>query len=149
MLTIKLPKFLPKEKISVIKVICGEQFYICKTASLTWFEQALKKYYGKYAYRNGIREDNMFYEIVKSIYKQKLEIVHIDVIFSSDNGYKALQYELNQLLEHYGSKKCLNDNKLPIVPKTSYNEANAKKWLTVNQSLNYYRYLKKVAPLHQ
>lgn len=149
MLTVKIPKFLPKEKVSVIKVVCGEYFYICKTASLTWFEQALKKYYGKYAYRNGIREDNMFYPIVKSIHKQELETVHIDVLFSSDNGYKVLQFELKELLEHYGSKKCLNSNQLPVVPKTSYNEANKDKWLTLNQSLNYYKHLKKVAPLHQ
>jgi hypothetical protein len=149
MLKIKTTKNLPKEKLSVIRVVLGDKFYIGKTASITWFEDALKKAYGKYAFRNGLREDNMFYPIVKQIHKAGIEDIYIDVLFSSDNGYRVLQNELQQLLEHYGTKSCINTNQLPVVPKTSYDEAHKNKWLTVPQSLNYYIYLKKMVQSHQ
>lgn len=149
MLKVITPKNLPKEKVSVIKVICGDKFYIGKTASITWFSEAIKKAYGKYVFRNGLREDNMFYPIVKFIHKAQITDVYIDVIFSSDNGYKVLQTELQQLLQHFGTKHCININNIPIVPKTSYNEEHKDKWLTLPQSLNYYRYLKKTLSLHQ
>lgn len=142
-LKVHIPKILPQEKASVIKVIVGNKFYIGKTASITWFADALRKYYGKYAYKNGIREDNMFYPIIKQIYKDKLEDVHIDILFSSNDGYKVLKNEFNELKQHFGTNRCLNVNNYPIVPKTSYNEANKDKWLTLVQSLNYYKFLKK------
>ena len=147
MLKIKIPKTLPKEKISVIKVVIGNKFFIGKTASITWYSDAIKKAYGKYVYKNGLRDDNMFFPIAKEIHRSGIEDVYIDIIFSSDNGYRVLQNELQQLLDHFGTKPCLNTNSLPIVPKTSYDDAHKDKWLTVPQSLNYYIHLKKTLPL--
>lgn len=149
MLKIKTPKTLPKEKISVIKVIIGNKFFIGKTVSIIWFADAIKKAYGKYVYKNGLREDNMFYPIAKEINRSGIEDVYIDVVFSSDNGYRILQNELQQLLEHFGTKFCINTNQLPVVPKTSYDDAHKDKWLTLPQSLNYYIHLKKTLQLHQ
>jgi hypothetical protein len=149
MINIKVPTTIPKEKVSVIKVVAGNKFFIGKTASITWFAGALKEAYGKYVYRNGLREDNMFYPIVKHIHKSGIEDIYIDVIFSSDDGYKVLKSEFEQLSQHFGTKGCINTNNQPIVPKTSYNEANKSKWLTVVQSLNYYKFLKRSSQLHQ
>lgn len=142
-LKVHIPKLLPKEKVSVIKVTIGDKFFIGKTASITWFSDAIKKSYGKYVYKNGLREDNLFFPIAKQIHKSGIEDIHIDVLFSSDNGYRVLQNELQHLQQHFGTKHCINTNELPIVPKTSYNEANKDKWLTLNQSLNYYQHLKR------
>lgn len=149
MLKIKTIKNLPKEKVSVIKVVIGNKFFIGKTSNITWFGEAIKKAYGKYVFKNGLREDNMFFPIAKEIHRTGIEDIYIDVLFSSDNGYRVLQNELQALLESYGKKGCINTNELPIVPKTSYNEAHKDKWLTVPQSLNYYIYLKKTLQSRQ
>jgi len=136
----KLPKDIPTT-VSIIKVNCEGKFYIAKVSNIDWFEKELQKTYGKYI-RIGIPESNLYYPLIKHLYKQDRPKVSIEVLYTSDNGYKLLKFELEQLQEHFGKKDCLNLNNIPYIPKTVVAKTGSN-WLTQNQALNFRKLLTK------
>lgn len=147
MLNIKLPRELPaievkgKRNVSIIRISCGDKFYIAKTVNLEWVVKEIKKVYGKY-HRAGILETNLFYPLVKYVYTRDIHVIKMEVLFTSTNGYFVLKYELEQLMEHFGKKDCLNLNNIPHIPKTEV-AVKGSNWLTMNQSLNFRKLLTK------
>ena len=126
---------------SVFKIICGEKYFIGKASSIEWLSSELKTTYGKYL-RGGIPETNMFYPVLREYVSKELEELEIEVLFSSDNGYELLKFELEQLIAHYSKPGCLNPNNIPYIPKTTV-AAKGSNWLTQNQALNFRKLLKK------
>ena len=127
--------------ISVLRLSCNEKYYIAKTANPSWMIEEIKTVYGKYQ-RGGILETNLFYPLVKYIYSHAIHVIKVEVLFTSTNGYEVLKYELEQLVEHFGTKDCLNKNNIPHIPKTVRAKKGAN-WLTVNEDLNFRKLLKK------
>ena len=145
----KFPKTNP-EGVSVVKLSVGDKFFITKTSNILFLEEEIRRAFVKYSYRGGINKENMYLPLIKQLYKVKDSseegnvVLYCDVLFTSDNGYRVLQKELELLLQHVGTKHCLNTVLRPYVPKTKKkSDTESKKWLTVNQSLNYYRLLRK------
>lgn len=145
----KFPKTNP-EGVSVVKLSVGDKFFITKTSNILFIEEEIRRAFVKYSYRGGISNENMYLPLIKQLYKVKDSseegnvVLYCDVLFTSDNGYRVLQKELELLLQHVGTKHCLNKNKVPYIPKTrKKSETDSKKWLTLNQKLNFYRLIKK------
>ena len=126
---------------SVIQFVIGDKFLITKTVNPEWTIEELKRTFGKYL-RGGISEANMFYPLVKYLYKQESKAVRVDFLFTSTSGYEVLKKELELLVEHFGSKGCLNPNNVPYVPKTTAQHKGSD-WLTPNEMMNFSKLLKK------
>lgn len=140
MIKFKLPSVIPSN-VSIIKISCDDKFYIAKTSNILWIEKELQSTFGKYL-RIGIPETNLYYPIVRLLYKQEKPKLVIDVLFSSDNGYDVLKFELQMLMEWFGTKDCLNKNNIPHIPKTTVAKKGSS-WLTQNQALNFRKLLTK------
>lgn len=147
-LTVLLPKAVPPienemgfRNVSIIQISCGEKFYIAKTANISWMIEEIKSVYRKYLDK-GVLETNLFYPLVKYIYSKTIDILRVDVLFTSTDGYQVLKFELDQLAQHFGTKNCLNINNVPHIPKTKLAKKGSN-WLTQNESLNYRKLLKK------
>lgn len=161
MLQIKLPKELPpledkatkKRNISILKITCEDKFYIAKTVNPAWMVEEIKNVYGKYQ-RNGVLETNLFFPLVKYIYRHEIHKIKVEVLLTTTNGYQALKFELEQLIQHFGKPQCLNRNNIPHIPKTEVAKKGSG-WLTMNQSLNFrklltkYKFKKKWVHNHQ
>lgn len=149
MLQIKLPNELPpledkktkKRNVSILKITCEDKFYIAKTVNPQWMVEEIKTVYGKYL-RNGVLETNLFYPLVKYIYKHEAHKIKVEVLLTTTNGYTALKFELEQLIEHFGKPQCLNRNNVPHIPKTEVAKKGSN-WLTQNQALNFRKLLIK------
>lgn len=142
MITFKLPQEIPSTR-CVFKITIGEKFYIGKTSNLLFTKTELQKVYGKYVRRDvGVLETNLFYPLAKEIFKHEKAVVVIEVLFASENGYSILKFELEQLAEYYGQKNCLNQNKIPHIPKTIVAKKGSN-WLTQNEALNFRKLLTK------
>ena len=145
----KFPKTNP-EGVSVVKLSIGDKFFITKTSNILFLEEEIRRAFVRYSYRGGISNDNLYLPVIKLLHNQsKINdkgncTLYCDVLFTSDNGYRVLQRELEYLLGYVGTKHCLNKNKVPYIPKTrKKSETDSKKWLTLNQKLNFYRLIKK------
>lgn len=143
-----MPKELPalldsegKPNISILKITCEDKFYIGKTIDIEWMAGEIRKVYGKYL-RQGVREDNFYYPLVKYVYRHDLHKIKIEILLTTTNGYSALKYELEQLKEWFGKPDCLNKNNIPHIPKTVVAKKGAN-WLTQNQALNFRKLLTK------
>jgi hypothetical protein len=148
MLQVKLPNDLPaledkkgNRNISIIKIICEDKFYIAKTVNIEWFIEEVRSVYGKYQ-RNGVLETNLLYPLVKYIYSHDIHKIKVEVLLTTINGYQALKYELELLMQWFGKKECLNKNNIPHIPKTVVAKKGSN-WLTQNQSLNFRKLLTK------
>ncbi len=151
MLKIKLPKQLPPiedilrglRNVSVLRLSCGDKFLITKSANPDWMVEEIKKTYHKYLDKDaGIYETNLFFPLLKYSYTHEFPIIVVEVLFTSTDGYKVLKYELEQLIQHFGTKDCLNTNNVPHIPKT-VRAAKGSNWLTENQALNFRKLLTK------
>jgi len=139
-LQFKFPDTIPTT-VSVVKLSVGDKFYIAKTTSLEWLRSELQSVYGKYL-RGGIAETNLYYSLVRYIHKQEMPKIIMEVLYTSDNGYQVLKYELEQLSEHFGTRNCLNQNNTPHIPKTVAAKKGSQ-WLKQNESLNFRKLLTK------
>ena len=150
MINILLPKTLPpvedymgRRQISVLKLSCGDKFLITKSSNPTWMVDEIKKTYNKYLDKDsGIYVTNLFYPLLKYMYKEQIHTVKVEVLFTSIDGYAVLKYELEQLIANFGTKDCLNENNIPHIPKTVL-QAKGSNWLTQNQALNFRKLLSK------
>ena len=68
--------------------------------------------------RNGVLETNLFFPLVKYIYKHEIHKIKVEVLLTTTNGYQALKFELEQLVQYFGKPQCLNRNNVPHIPKT-------------------------------
>lgn len=149
MLQIKLPKELPpledkktkKRNVSILKITCEDKFYIAKTINPEWMVEEIKTVYGKYQ-RRGVLETNLFFPLVKYIYRHEIHKIKVEVLLTTTNGYQALKFELEQLMQYFGKPACLNQNNIPHIPKTEVAKKGSG-WLTMNQSLNFRKLLTK------
>lgn len=148
MLQIKLPNQLPpleskdkKRNVSVLKITCEDKFYIAKTVNPEWMVEEIKTVYGKYL-RGGVLETNLFFPLVRYIYKHEIHKITVEVLLTTTNGYQALKYELEQLMKCFGRPECLNLNNIPHIPKTVVAKKGSS-WLTQNQALNFRKLLTK------
>lgn len=148
MLQIKEPKELPaladkkgNRNISILKITCEDKFYIAKTVNITWLIEEIKTVYGKYL-RGGVLETNLLYPLVKYVYRHEIHKIKIEVLFTTINGYQALKFELEHLMQWFGKRECLNKNNIPHIPKTVYAKKGSN-WLTQNQALNFHKLLTK------
>lgn len=149
-LTIKMPKVMPPvedyrglRNISVLRLGCGDKFLITKSANPTWMIGEIKTTYSKYLKKDlGIYETNLFFPLLKYSYTHEFPIIVVEILFTSTDGYQVLKFELEQLMQHFGSKECLNTNNIPHIPKTVM-AAKGSNWLTQNQGLNFRKLLTK------
>lgn len=125
---------------SCFKLYVGRKFYIVKTKSLTWTEQNLNKLLKAYN-SNGMDGKDLYFPIVKQIHNTGHYDVQIEFICQSDNPYDVIKAEFLALQEHVGTYSCLNKNKEPYTPKYNPN-TKMHGWLTVNQYLNYKKFVK-------
>jgi hypothetical protein len=150
MLKIKLPKVLPpiedhmgRRNISVLRLGCGDKFLITKSANPEWMVKEIVTTYNKYLKKDsGIYETNLFFPLLKYSYTHEFPIIVVEVLFTSTDGYQVLKFELEQLIQHFGTKDCLNANNIPHIPKTVL-AAKGSNWLTQNQALNFRKLLTK------
>lgn len=150
MLKIKLPKVLPpiedymgRRNISILRLGCGDKFLITKSANPEWMVKEIVTTYNKYLKKDsGIYETNLFFSLLKYSYTHEHPIIVVEVLFTSTDGYQVLKFELEQLVQHFGSKDCLNTNNIPHIPKTVL-AAKGSNWLTQNQALNFRKLLTK------
>lgn len=147
-LTVLLPKTIPPienefgfRNVSILMLTCGEKYYIAKTANPSWMIEEIKTSYGRYM-KDLLPKDNLFYPLINFMYKQDNHTVKVEVLFTSTDGYHVLKFELDQLIQHFGTKNCLNKNNVPHIPKTKRAKKGSN-WLTVNQELNFRRLLTK------
>jgi hypothetical protein len=147
MLTVLLPKEIPpfenelgQRNKYVLRLSCGEKFYIAKTINYSWMIEEIKKTYSKYL-KVGIPENNLFYPLIRHLYKHEISTIKVEVLFASTNGYQVLKFELQQLADHFGKKDCLNQNNIPHIPK-SMRAKKGSNWLSVNEELNFRKLLK-------
>lgn len=119
----------------------GDKYYIGHTSSLIFFENELKKQWGKY-FRAGVYSNHLFLPILKAASKQERPSIDIRIHFSSESGYDVLKTELSLFEEYFGQKDCLNENNIPYVPKTTHAKSGSN-WLTQNEMLNFKKLLKK------
>ena len=131
---------------SVIKVTVGEKYYIAKASSVIGFVKEMDAQHRR-AFRPGDRTKNLYWPIVAEMIKQpdpENPVMTIEPLFSSNNGYLVLKFELEQLSKHFGKKNCINANNVPYVPKTTASaQANKSTWLTPNELMNYSKLLKQ------
>lgn len=137
----KAKPVLSLEERHVIKITCNDKYIITKCGSLEWLCKELSNTFGKYQ-RKGIDANNIYCKFVKYCYDNSIHKVHIECLFSSDNGYDVLKFELDKLSEVFGKKECLNTLNIPYIPKTIHAKKGSN-WLTQNQYLNFMKLLKK------
>lgn len=148
MLNIKLPDSIPalevkgNRNISILRISCGDKFYIAKTANPEWVVKEIKSTYARYVHKGGIPENNLFYPLLKHAWSNDISKMRIEILFTSTNGYQVLKYELEQLMQYFGTKDCLNHNNIPHIPKT-VSMLKGSNWLTQNQALNFRKLLTK------
>lgn len=150
MLKIKLPTTLPpiedhtgRRNISILRLGCGDKFLITKSANPEWMVKEIVTTYNKYLKKDsGIYETNLFFSLLKYSYTHEYPIIVVEVLFTSTDGYQVLKFELEQLVQHFGSSNCLNTNNIPHIPKTVL-AAKGSNWLTQNQALNFRKLLTK------
>ena len=144
-LTFKLSKDFPEEGVTIIKIVAGDKFYITKTKNIDWLvgaRGAIRSAYVHYAYRGGIKADNIYLPLIKYMYENKLTNVFVDVLYNSTNGYDILKVEALLLSENFGTPNCLNTNREPYIPKIkTSNPATDSKWLTFDQVGNYNKHV--------
>lgn len=148
MLRIKLPKSIPPledksgdRNINIIKITSRDKFIIFKTVNIEWMISEIQSTYGKYN-RNGVLETNLFYPLIKHVYGHEIHDIKVEILLTTTNGYEALKFELEQLIEHFGTKPCLNKNNIPHIPKTVVAKKGSN-WLTQNEALNFRKLLLK------
>jgi hypothetical protein len=125
---------------AMVKITCGEYYVITKCGQLEWLVDELNTTISKYK-KGGILETNIYFALVKKVYKDKILKGSIDVLFQSKNGYEVLKKELETLAECYGKKECLNISNVPYIPKTVHAKKGSN-WLKQNEYLNYMKLLK-------
>ena len=93
----------------------------------------------------------MFLPLIEYMHKRNINVVKVDMLIHSENGYAILKEELKQLREHFGSPRCLNPNNEPIMPQwkapKKEGERGTFNWLTQNEYLNFKKLLKKPIPV--
>jgi hypothetical protein len=133
----------------LLKITVKDCFFIIKTSKISYVSKTIQSKLSKYKYRNGIWDTDIYYPLVKHINDNNVEDVFIDVIGEFSDAYNLLKNELVNLHENLGKKGFLNKNATPIVPQIKKDESSSGKYLTINQKLNYYRFLKKFLQSHQ
>lgn len=146
MLTIKLPKEAELERSEqpkcVIKMTVGNKYYIGRSLNFEFIEKELRDCLKKYQYKKGIWETHLYYPIIKHIVDKGIDVVSVEILFTSESGYEVLKEELNQLSASFGKRNCLNQNNIPYVPKFK-TPTSTSKWLTHNEFLNFKKLLTK------
>ena len=136
---ITLPLSLPTNP-SILKIRCGGKYYIAKTHNILWFSNELPRQYDRY-FNGTLPENGLYYPLIKYAFERSYDLT-FEVLFTDVSGYQILKFELDYLLKHFGKKTCLNQNKLPHIPKTQLNGTGAV-WLQPSEEMNYRKLLKK------
>lgn len=118
----------------------GHKFFIVKTKSLTWLEMELNRCLKSYNI-SGLKVTNMFFPIIKYIHNNGYYEIEVKPIIQSENAYQVIKAEYLALKEAKGNTKCLNQSFEPYTPQFN-SKTGMFGWLTVNQFLNYKKFLK-------
>jgi hypothetical protein len=140
----------PKEKLvlnlsgrTVVKLKAGDKYVITKTGNIEWLCRELGNTLARYV-DGQLPKDNLYYKLVKHIFDFGIKDITVQFLFNSDSGYEVLKFEQDQLDKFYGKKACLNIHRTSYMPRTvNKDQIPISLWLKVNESLNFYKLLKK------
>lgn len=118
----------------------GHKFFIVKTKSLAWLEMELNKCLKSYNI-SGLNVSNMFLPIIKYIHNNGYYEIEVKPILQSENAYKVIKEEYAALKKVEANTKCLNESFEPYTPLFN-SKTGMFGWLTVNQFLNYKKFVK-------
>lgn len=134
---------------SVIKIVCGDKYIVTKCGSIEWLCKELDNSISRYrvsvsskSIYKGLSKDSLYYKFIKYCIDNDIKELELSVLFSSENGYDVLKFELEFLTINFGKRECLNINNIPYIPKTIHAKKGSN-WLTQNQYLNIMKLLKK------
>lgn len=128
---------------TVVKVKAGDKFVITKTGNIEWLCRELSTSLARYI-NNQLPKDNLYYKLSKYIFDYGINDIKIEFLFNSENGYEILKFEQDQLDKDHKKKGCLNLYRTAYMPRTKNPEGiPISLWLKVNESLNFYKLLKK------
>jgi hypothetical protein len=140
MIQISLPITIPTNP-CILKIKAKGKYLIAKTHNILWLSSELPRQYERLK-EGKLPTTGLYYSLLAYCYQNSIPAIEIEVLFTDVNGYQCLKFELEYLTKHYGKRNCLNKNRLPHVPKTPLTGKGAT-WLTVTESLNYQKLLKK------
>lgn len=128
---------------TVVKVKAGDKFVITKTGNIEWLCRELSSSLARYA-DGKLPKDNLYFKLISYIFDYGVKDITIEFLFNSENGYQVLKFEQDQLDKLKKKKTCLNRDRTAYMPRTKNPEGiPVSLWLTKNQSLNFYKLLKK------
>jgi len=125
---------------AIIKLSYGDKYIITKCRDINWLEKEFRSTLRRLADKE-LKRDNFYYKFAKYILSVDAKKVLCEVLYQTENGYDVLKKELQLLMEHYGTKDCLNENNIPYIPKTTYAKKGSS-WLKQNEFLNFMKLLK-------
>ncbi len=134
-----LPKGITKEmQYTCAKLTIGRKYYIAKSKSLIWLEMHLNDVLKSYN-MNGIAD--MYLPIVQHVHNTGYYEIQVDIICQDENPYKVIKAEFLALKEAVGNPLCMNKSTEPYTPKFN-SKTGMFGWLTVNQFLNFKKFVK-------
>ncbi len=140
MIQILLPLTIPTNP-CILKLKAKGKYLIAKTHNILWLSNELPRQYERLV-QGKLPITGIYYSLLDYCFQNHINQIDVEVLYTDVSGYQCLKFELEYLTNNYGKRNCLNKNKLPHVPKTPLTGKGAT-WLTVPESLNYQKLLKK------
>jgi len=104
-----------KSVMCVYKIWVGNKYFIGSAKALKQHIEQLSIGIDRQL-RNGIKPDNLYYDLIIEIQKTNVQVVEAEVIYTAISGYSMLRSCYNELQICKNDSNCLNNTYHPYIP---------------------------------